>query len=137
MLDRVKLSQIKRIASEGGDVLHAIKKSDSGFEGFGEAYFSFVESGAVKGWKLHREMTLNLTVPLGMVRFVLFDNGDYLERCLGDSDLWRLTVPPRIWFAFQGLSTQTSIVLNVANIEHDPSEGEKKGLNEIEYDWNS
>ena len=29
-----------------------------------------VKSGSIKGWKKHLEMTMNLIVPLGMVRFV-------------------------------------------------------------------
>ena len=33
--------------------------------GFEEAYFSLIDKDAVKAWKRHKTMTLNLVVPLG------------------------------------------------------------------------
>ena len=47
----------------------------------------------------------------------------------------RLTVPPMIWVGFQGLGRQTSLVLNIANIEHSPEEVERKELDEIKFNW--
>jgi len=49
MIDGVELTPLKIIEVKDGNVLHALKKSDIGFEGFGEAYFSNVESGQIKG----------------------------------------------------------------------------------------
>ena len=65
---------LKMIDVPGGDVLRAMKRSDLGYLGFGEAYFSTVELGAVKAWKRHRKMVLNLIVPIGAVRFVIYDD---------------------------------------------------------------
>jgi dTDP-4-dehydrorhamnose 3,5-epimerase len=48
----------------------------------------------------------------------------------------RLTVPPMIWVGFQGLSNDGSMLLNIASIEHDPTEHEKKNIEQIEFDWN-
>ncbi len=47
----------------------------------------------------------------------------------------RLTVPPNIWMGFQGMSKSQSLLLNVADIEHDPKEGLKKEIEEISYNW--
>ena len=60
--DGVLLTPLKIIEREQGNVMHALKNSDAGFDGFGEAYFTFVNNGVIKGWKKHREMTLNLIV---------------------------------------------------------------------------
>lgn len=60
MIDGVIFTPLPIIDTKGGDVLHAMKVSDEGFHVFGEAYFSTVKSGAIKGWKLHREMVLNI-----------------------------------------------------------------------------
>ena len=79
MIDGVYLTQLKDIGTNGGSVLHAMKKSDDGFRGFGEAYFSVVDYGIVRGWKRHREMTLNLVVPVGEIKFVLIDDGQSSE----------------------------------------------------------
>ena len=38
----------------------------------------------------------------------------------------RLFVPPKIWFAFQGLYKGESIILNISNIQHDPKEEKKE-----------
>ena len=69
-LDDILVTPLKRIPTVGGDVMHGLKKSDNGFNGFGEVYFSWVEQGAIKAWKCHQRMTLNLVVPMGEVSFV-------------------------------------------------------------------
>ena len=143
MLDGFLVSKQSIILTPGGSVMHAMKSSDPGAEGFGEAYFSTVDFGFVKGWKRHKKMTLNLVVPFGEIRFVLYDDrvpenkcGIFQDVVLSPQNYSRLTVPPKIWVAFQGLACDRSLVLNLANIPHDPSESETKELNEIDCDWN-
>ena len=127
----------------GGDVFHAMKSSDIGYSGFGEAYFSTVDFGAVKGWKRHHEMVLNLVVPVGEVRFVLYDDrqasksyGSIQEITLSKNNNYaRLAVPPMIWMGFQGMDLGVSMLLNIANIEHSPSEVDRKELSEIDFNW--
>lgn len=132
------LTPLRRIAVDQGDVLHAIKATDAGFQGFGEAYFSLIAPGAVKGWKRHRRMTLNLIVPVGRVRFVVHDDSTGSEAFVLSPDAERharLTVPPGLWMAFQGLSDAESVVLNVASLPHDPDEAESSALDAIPWDW--
>ena len=112
-----------------GSVMHVMKGGAPGYHGFGEAYFSTVEQGAVKGWKLHQEMACNLVVPVGEVRFVIFDDrpgsgtrGSFQEILLSPEDYRRLTIPPALWFAFQGRSPGLNLILNVASVPHSPSE---------------
>jgi dTDP-4-dehydrorhamnose 3,5-epimerase len=133
------LTPLRRIPTTGGDVLHAVKSSDSGFERFGEAYFSSVEPGAVKGWKRHHQMILNLVVPVGKVRFVVRDDaGGSAAFDLGvesEATYARLTVQPGLWMAFGGASNSTSLVLNVASLLHDPDEADRKDLSEMPWSW--
>jgi dTDP-4-dehydrorhamnose 3,5-epimerase len=49
-LEGVLLTPLSIVATSGGDVMHAMKKSNVGYSGFGEAYFSQVESGVIKAW---------------------------------------------------------------------------------------
>ena len=137
-LDDIKVTPLSRIATEGGDVLHAMKQSDPSYTGFGEAYFSWVALGAVKAWKRHLRMTMNAIVPVGQVRFVFrLDGADELRvEEIGEDRYARLTVPPGIWFGFQGLAEPNSLVLNIANIPHDPNEVQRLALSEIKYAWN-
>ena len=133
-VNEIVTTPLMRIPVKGGDVLHAMKKSDYGFSGFGECYFSQVEHDIVKAWKRHLQMTLNLIVPIGKVRFVFMDNEEsFREEILGDGNYARLTVPPGLWFGFQGVSENTALVLNIANIEHSPDEVEHNELNNINY----
>ncbi|AXE62733.1 dTDP-4-dehydrorhamnose 3,5-epimerase [Candidatus Thioglobus sp. NP1] len=142
-MNGVNITPLSIIDTKGGDVLHAMKISDHGYSGFGEAYFSTIEPDAIKGWKRHKQMVLNLVVPVGTVRFILFDDRDnqdnvnqFQEVTLSIEDGYsRLTIPPMIWVGFQGLGLQKSLVLNIANIEHSPEEVERKELAEIKFNW--
>ncbi len=134
-LGDILLTPLSRIATAGGDVLHAMKQNDVGFAGFGEAYFSWVTAGVVKAWKRHTRMTMNLLVPSGQVRFVfrLDDTSELRVEEIGDDRYARITVPPGIWFGFQGLAAPQSLVLNIASIPHDPNEVERLALSDINY----
>ena len=138
----ILITPLKIISVLNGDVMHAIKSSDEGYENFGEAYFSNINSGAIKAWKRHSKMILNLVVPFGKVKFVLYDDreksktyGNYSEVILSRDNFCRLTVPPMIWLGFQGLSDANSLILNIADIPHNPKESIRKDINEIYFDW--
>ena len=109
-LGDILITPLARIPTMGGDVLHAMKQSDAGFAGFGEAYFSWVTAGAAKAWKCHTRMTMNVVVPVGHVRFVFHSNGDkFRVEEIGVDRYARLTVPPGIWFGFQGLAVPHAV----------------------------
>jgi dTDP-4-dehydrorhamnose 3,5-epimerase len=137
-VSEILITPLKRISLAGGDVLHGIKCSDPGFVNFGEAYFSIIDVDAIKAWKRHLRMTLNFVVPLGLVRFAFMDElGTVREEVVGEDRYVRLTIPPGIWFGFKGLFSPYSMLMNVADIPHDPTEIERKGLDEIQVDWES
>ena len=96
----IKVSSQKRIKVEGGDVLHILNSKESDFKIFNEAYFSIIESNYIKGWKLHKEMTMNLIVPIGNVQFIFYsEKGELLlNKTIGEHNYCRLTVPPNmVW----------------------------------------
>jgi len=139
MIEGVLITPLRIVDTPGGDVMHAMKKSDLGYDSFGEAYFSQVLCGAIKAWKRHRDMTLNLVVPSGEVRVVLYDDRDnrkvFQELTLSPFNYCRLTIPPMVWVGFQGLASKGSILLNIANLEHDPAESDRREVNQIDYNW--
>jgi dTDP-4-dehydrorhamnose 3,5-epimerase len=138
-LNDIVVTPLARMAVAGGDVLHAMKSTDTGYSGFGEAYFSSVSMDVVKAWKLHSQMTMNIVVPVGRVRFVFYSRETDAFRIeeIGSDRYARLTVPPGIWFGFQGMSAPCSILLNIANIVHDPREVQRAATSEIKFDWSS
>lgn len=137
-VEQILVTPLRRIHLSGGDVLHGMKRDDPGFIDFGEAYFSIIEAGAIKAWKRHLRMTLNFVVPVGSVQFVFVNElGSSREEVIGMEvgRYVRLTVPPGIWFGFKGLFAPSSMLMNVADIPHDPAEIERKGLEDIAFDW--
>lgn len=133
----ILLTPLSRIETTGGDVLHAMKQSDVGYANFGEAYFSWVSAGVVKAWKRHTRMIMNVVVPVGQVRFVFHLDGadEFRVEEIGVERYARITVPPGIWFGFQGLAAPQNLVLNIASIPHDPNEVERLALSDINYVW--
>lgn len=142
-VDGVLLTPLKRIHHPKGDVFHGMKKSDPGFSGFGEAYFSTINCEDTKPWKKHFQMTLNFVVPVGEIRFVIYDDRDnsttkdcFFDVTLGGNNYQRITIPPGVWVAFSGVGYTYNLLLNLASIEHDPTEMEKKeNLSDIKYQW--
>jgi len=141
-LEGVLLTELKIISHPKGNILHAIKCSSQGYYGFGEAYFSTVKKGEIKGWKKHNKMVLNLIVPIGAIKFVLFDDrvesgslGKFFEIQLSNNNYYRLTVPTGVWMAFEGVGEHLNLLLNVANIEHSPDEAETRLIESIAYNW--
>ena len=130
-LNKIRYIKQEKIKVLGGDVYHVLKKSQESNFHFGEAYFSFIESNFIKGWKLHKKMNLNLCVPIGIVKFVFVSNDfkNHKTFQLGEENYGRLNVPPNIWYCFKGISDQKSLILNLSSIEHD-----EKEVNKIQLD---
>jgi dTDP-4-dehydrorhamnose 3,5-epimerase len=135
-MDGVILTPLKQIYHPKGDIFHAMKKSDIGFDGFGEAYFSTINQNDIKGWKKHTKMTLNIIVPVGNIEFVVYDEKtkEFFSTKLSHNNYQRLTVKSGLWMAFKGLD-KYNMLLNLASIEHDPNEAVNIELNEINYKW--
>ena len=73
-IKKINISSLKKIKNPKGDILHALKHTDSDYYGFGEAYFSTIIKNQIKGWNRHKKMIINLIVPYGKVRFVVYDD---------------------------------------------------------------
>lgn len=129
------IKPLKKFNLEEGDVLHALKSTDKEFSGFGEAYFSSIKTQKIKAWKRHLKMTMNLVVPVGNVQFNFYDDQKdiLINTIIGDKNYSRITVPPMIWFGFKGLSSSTSYILNISDINHDPLEVERKPLSFLNF----
>ena len=135
-MDGVILTPLKQIYHPKGDIFHAMKKSDIGFDGFGEAYFSTINQNDIKGWKKHTKMTLNIVVPVGNIEFVVYDENskEFFSTKLSHNNYQRLTIKAGLWMAFKGLD-KYNMLLNLASIEHDPNEAINIGIEEIKYGW--
>ncbi len=144
MIEGVKVTPLRQILDERGKIMHMLKVGDPAFEQFGEIYFSCVYPGAIKGWHIHKEMTLNYAVPHGHIKFVLYDDrvgsstrGELQELFLGPDNYCLVTVPPMVWNGFKGIGDEMAMVANCTTILHSPDEIDRLDPFDpsIPYDW--
>lgn len=140
----VRVTPLRRIPDERGAVLHMLREDSPAFERFGEIYFSLVYPGVIKAWHLHKRMTLNYAVPVGMVKLACYDDrgdspsrGAVQEVHLGEFNYALITIPPLVWNGFKGEGTSSALVANCATVAHDPGEIVRRDpfSDEIPYDW--
>ena len=140
----VQVTPLGRFADERGAVFHMLRSDSPVFEQFGEIYFSMVYPEVIKGWHIHKRMTLNYAVPVGMVKLVCYDDregsptrGAVQELHLGELNYALVTIPPLIWNGFKAEGQRPALVANCATVPHDPEEIERLDpfSDEIPYDW--
>lgn len=134
MSSSFQLTKLTKIESNLGAVCKILRSDSSSFFGFGEAYLTSVNYHAIKGWKYHHRMILNLVVLEGTVKFVFYNPNDFTfnETILSTASPCRLTVAAQTIFAFQGLEVNNKI-LNLANILHDPAEVDTYPISTYNY----
>ncbi len=145
-IDGVKIIKLRKIPDERGSIYHMLRASDAHFSAFGEIYFSKIYRGTIKGWHIHREITLNYCVIDGMVKLVLFDGredsptkGNLMELFIGDDNYCLVIVPPGVANGHKGI-TETALLANAPDVPHDqlpPDEmlREDPHQSEIPYNW--
>jgi len=143
-IEGVVVKPLKMIPDERGCIFHMLRNDDTVFEKFGEVYFSSAYPGVVKGWHLHKKMTLNYCVIRGMIKLVLYDvrkdsdtQGNLMELFLGWQNYSLVKIPPGIWNGYKCISEQSALVANCATLPHNPEEMERLDpfSKEIPYDW--
>ena len=144
-IEGVIVQPLKQITDSRGSVLHMLRSDSAFFKQLGEIYFSEIHSGTIKAWKRHKKQTQNLAVPFGKIRLVIYDSRPtssthekITEYKLGRPEHYKLIhIPPMLWYGFQGIEDQTSLIANCTDIPHDPEETESLSANseQIPYQW--
>ncbi len=145
LIEGLTLTELRQISDGRGAVLHMLRCDAPEFTRFGECYFSEVLPGTVKAWKCHRVQTQNLAVPIGRIRVVIYDDregaatrGQVQVLELGRPDAYlRLRIPPGLWYGFACLSDTPALLVNCADLPHDPKESEQRPIDDpgIPYQW--
>ena len=111
------------IKNKKGSIIKYIDKKNNFFKSFGEIYFSEVKANKTKGWNLHKKYTCIITVPIGVVEFMIVNRNKKLsKKKITNKEV--LIIPPGNWFAFKSLSKK-SLVANLINGIHIDSETKK------------
>ena len=116
MIEGLILTKLNTFSSDEGSVYHCLRSDDPNYVGFGESYFSFINYNAIKAWKIHQEMTLNLVVPIGMVRFNFIDIREYSET-----------------FGFKGVGEDINMISNITDMVHTDKECINVDINKYEF----
>jgi dTDP-4-dehydrorhamnose 3,5-epimerase len=140
MIDGIEINELKIIENKNGNILHFLKNNEKSYKGFGEVYISTIKSNSIKAWKKHKKMTCNFIVPKGKIKIVVFDDrldsisyNEIQEINLSIENYCRLTIPPNLWFGFSSLTSEDSLLINFADIMHDPNEKIDKDLNFVNF----
>jgi len=136
-LNKIKTFRLKKIKNTNGDILRLGKNKDPFFTNFGEIYFSWVKPNKIKAWKFHKKMKINLAVPHGKVKFVFFSEKfkKFRTIIIGEKNYKLISVPPKIWFGFMGISKHKSLIINLASHTHSKKEILRKKIKDINFNW--
>jgi dTDP-4-dehydrorhamnose 3,5-epimerase len=143
-MDGVALISLRQFSDERGSVMHFLRSDAPHFKAFGEIYFSTVFPGKVKAWHSHTRKTVNLAVPVGEMRLVLFDgrsqgetSGELIEVILSPSNYQLLSISPGVWYGFQCLGAVPAFMANCATEPYEPAEGRTlpHDTSQIPYRW--
>ena len=144
MIDGVQVVPLRRIPDERGTVYHMLKRTDPHFSRFGEIYFSTIYPGVVKGWHLHKNMTLHYACIHGRVKLVIYDDregsrtrGEVTEVFLGPDNYALVVIPPGLWNGFKGMGSEPAIMADCTDIPHEEVESLRADpfQNHIPYRW--
>lgn len=144
MIEGVIIKELRQIPDERGKIMHMLREDDAHFERFGEIYFSVVYPGAIKGWHMHKKMTLNYAVISGMIKLVLYDSRpnsstyrEIQEIFMGEDNYVLVKISPQITNGFKGIGIKPAILANCSSLPHSPEEMLKVDpfKNDIPYSW--
>lgn len=144
MIAGVGVYPLRQVPDERGKIMHMLRCDDPHFEQFGEIYFSAVYPNVIKGWHIHKKMTLNYACVVGVIKLVLYDDregsttrGELQELFIGESNYVLVRIPPGVWNGFKGIGEEMAIVANCPTHPHDPQEIERMDPfdQRIPYDW--
>ena len=122
----IKIYKNNIINNKKGDLVKYVSKKNFFFKKFGEIYFNHIKPKKTKGWNYHRKNTCLLICVLGKVQFHFVDKAGKERKIILNSKFGKiLKLPPKIWFSFTSLKTQ-SIIANLIENPHKDSEVIKK-----------
>ena len=104
---------------------------------FHNQLFSILETG-VRGGVNEEDTIIDVDTLLKSVKAVegviRKNKKEFFAVKISKNNYQRLTVKAGVWMAFRGVG-EYNMLLNLASVEHDPSEAVNIDLNDIRYEW--
>lgn len=145
MISGVMIKDLVRHPDERGFFEEMIRVTDTFFsEGFGQVSHSFMVSGVVKAWHIHKTQVDWWYVVTGVIKAVLFDNrndskthGELMEIVLGKAPPNKIIkIPPGVAHGLKVLEGPADLVYVTSGVYAKDEEGripyDDPGIG---YDW--
>jgi len=121
---KIEIIKNEIINNNKGNILKFIKKSSKEFLGFGECYFSEIKKKTKKGWRKNITTFQMISVIVGKVKFNLIDEKKnkkikYSFVLDNKKNFNKIIIPKGVWYSFENLSKEKSILFNFLNVEHN------------------
>ena len=124
----IKKIPLEVIKNKRGDIFKFISKNNKYYKNFGEIYFSEIKYKKKKGWNYHKKNKCHVAPIAGKIKFDFFKKkkGKFIRKkaIISKNDYSMIIIPPKIYFAFQGLS-KFNLLVNFLERPHDPKESLK------------
>jgi len=121
---------LDEIKTDSSTIIKIIDKNKKNFSEINEIYSTTIKKDVIRAWKKHTEMTCNIFVIKGLIKFLFYDDcfKVYEEIILKENKKEILEIKPNIWFGFKGFHEENTLI-NFSNIIHDEKEILKKKYN--------
>jgi dTDP-4-dehydrorhamnose 3,5-epimerase len=145
MIDGLNIMPLKVITDERGKIMKMADSNSALFEKFGEIYFSFINPGIIKGWKKHQAAIQLFSVPIGTIKFVIYDDrpdsptkNELQEIECGEDNYQLIKMPANVWYSWKTTSTFPAMIASLTSEPHNPTEATSAEINNnsiIPYQW--
>ena len=133
-MDKIKFKKLKITKLKNGNIFHIFKNSKS-IKKINEIYCSQIKFNKIKAWKKHKKVNLKLVVPIGKVKFVMYNKKNFYSAVVGEKKFGILTIPSGYWYGFKGENKHKSLIISFIDHKFSESETERKELKSIKYNW--
>jgi len=133
-----EIVHLNYVDAVGGGILKILSSKSASYCQFGELYFSELDQGIFRGWKLHTKSDSFLFVIRGEASIHIVSSEttcetiNLTEVLTSQCALW---LPHGITFGFKSVGTESLIIANFASEEYSSNEVERPELNFHTCDW--
>jgi dTDP-4-dehydrorhamnose 3,5-epimerase len=146
MIEGVVVKKLMRHVDERGYLMEILRRDDTLFQQFGQAYVSACFPGMVKAWHCHRLQTDHFCCLSGNLKVGLYDDredsstsGETQTIVIGMLNPALVVIPPLVWHGFMAVGGETAIVLNLPTELYNhqqPDELRREAFDpDIPFDW--
>lgn len=117
-----------------GNIVKLFSKKNLKKFNFGEIYISKIKKNKIKGWHYHFFQTSILILIEGKIKIATYVDNKYKDIIIDSTDIKSLIIPPKTWYAFQGIK-KNNIVMNLSNKIHNSKQSKKSNIKNFSYKW--